>query len=116
MKSITKNIAAPVFVGFLLGLWIMYLYSNQKIASNLELTKKIVEHNVQSLAAANVLVDSCNTAYVAFGECILGQSACDLEKTKAILRESEKQKLYAQELLRNASLDSQELAKEVLSK
>lgn len=80
INTANKNIFLVGFIGFVLGLVVMFFISRGQVQSQKKLTVRILTNSIQSMEASQHLSESCSNAYNTIAACVSSLKSCNIDE------------------------------------
>lgn len=110
--KISKEEIAIALVGIIVGTIFGYLFTLQKINYQKDLTKRILNNSIQSMAASKQIADTCSEAYTTATECVSNLNTCDIESEAKKLDDYNYKRGQAEEIIDWMSEDMKKIINE----
>lgn len=105
MRNITKREILIAIVALLVGVGFGFYSNSNKVKTNKQITKRIIDNCVQSLTAANTLISIYSESYKEVSMFFLDRQSCDIELSKKKLEALNKSKEKSEEEVRRLTGD-----------
>lgn len=97
----------------IVGILITYLLMLQKVNTQKDLTKKILNNSLKSMSATKEIADSCSSAYNTATNCVTNLNTCDIKAEAKKLDEFNYKRGQAEEIIDWMSDDMKKIIEEV---
>lgn len=113
IRHITKREIIIAIVALLVGVGIGFYMNSNEVKANKQITKRVIDNCIQSMTAANTLINSCGGAYKEATTCFLNIDSCNLQESGRKLGALNKEKEQAEEEIRRLTKDMDSIIGEV---